>query len=228
MRRTPSAAEFGAQRTEMVEWQLRRRGIGDQRVLEAMATVPRELFVPERDRRRAYADSALPIGHGQTISQPWIVAAICEALALEGSERVLEIGTGSGYSAAVLAMLADAVITVERVEELAIAARRLLAEIGISKVEVVVGDGSAGLPDRAPYEAIAVHATAPSPPSTLIEQLAPGGRLVIPIATDAADMLTVYRRLGGQVDPTTGGGLERMVIGPCRFVPLIGSEGYPE
>jgi protein-L-isoaspartate(D-aspartate) O-methyltransferase len=228
MRQTPSAAEFGAQRTEMVEWQLRRRGIRDQRVLEAMATVPRELFVPERDRRRAYADSALPIGHGQTISQPWIVAAICEALALEGSERVLEIGTGSGYSAAVLAMLADAVITVERVEELAIAARRLLAEIGISKVEVVVGDGSAGLPDRAPYEAIAVHATAPSPPSTLIEQLAPGGRLVIPIATDAADMLTVYRRLGGQVDPKTGGGLERMVIGPCRFVPLIGSEGYPE
>jgi protein-L-isoaspartate(D-aspartate) O-methyltransferase len=228
MRRTPSAAEFGAQRTEMVEWQLRRRGIRDQRVLEAMATVPRELFVPERDRRRAYADSALPIGHGQTISQPWIVAAICEALALEGSERVLEIGTGSGYSAAVLAMLADAVITVERVEELAIAACRLLAEIGISKVEVVVGDGSAGLPDRAPYEAIAVHATAPSPPSTLIEQLAPGGRLVIPIATDAADMLTVYRRLGGQVDPKTGGGLERMVIGPCRFVPLIGSEGYPE
>jgi protein-L-isoaspartate(D-aspartate) O-methyltransferase len=228
MRRTPSAAEFGAQRTEMVEWQLRRRGIGDQRVLEAMATVPRELFVPERDRRRAYADSALPIGHGQTISQPWIVAAICEALALEGSERVLEIGTGSGYSAAVLAMLADAVITVERVEELAIAARRLLAEIGISKVEVVVGDGSAGLPDRAPYEAIAVHATAPSPPSTLIEQLAPGGRLVIPIATDAADMLTVFRRVDGHVDPETADGLQRTVIGPCRFVPLIGSEGYPE
>jgi len=228
MRRTPSTAEFAAQRTEMVEWQLRRRGIRDQRVLEAMATVPRELFVPERYRRRAYADSALPIGHGQTISQPWIVAAICEALALDGSERVLEIGTGSGYSAAVLAMLADEVITVERVEELAIAARRLLAEIGISKVEVVVGDGSAGLPDRGPYEAVAVHATAPSPPPTLIEQLAPGGRLVIPIATDAADMLTVFRRLEGQVDPKTGGGLERMVIGPCRFVPLIGSEGYPE
>jgi protein-L-isoaspartate(D-aspartate) O-methyltransferase len=228
MRRTPSAAEFAAQRAEMVEWQLRRRGIRDQRVLEAMATVPRELFVPEPYRRRAYADSALPIGHGQTISQPWIVAAICEALALEGSERVLEIGTGSGYSAAVLAMLADAVITVERVEELAIAARGLLAEIGISKVEVVVGDGSAGLPDRAPYEAVGVHATAPSPPPTLIEQLAPGGRLVIPIATDAADMLTVFRRLEEEVDPKTGDGLERMVIGPCRFVPLIGSEGYPE
>jgi protein-L-isoaspartate(D-aspartate) O-methyltransferase len=228
MRRTPSAAEFAAQRTEMIEWQLRRRGIGDQRVLEAMTTVPRELFVPERYRRRAYADSALPIGHGQTISQPWIVAAICEALALEGSERVLEIGTGSGYSAAVLAMLADEVITVERVEELAAAAGRLLAEIGISKVEVVVADGSAGLPDRAPYEAVAVHATAPSPPATLIEQLAPGGRLVIPIAADAADMLTVFRRLEGPVDPETGAGLERIVIGPCRFVPLIGSEGYPE
>ena len=228
MRRTPSTAEFAAQRTEMVEWQLRRRGIRDQRVLEAMATVPRELFVPERHRRRAYADSALPIGHGQTISQPWIVAAICEALALEGSERVLEIGTGSGYSAAVLAMLADEVITIERIEELAIAARQLLAELGITNVEVVVADGSEGLRDRAPYEAIAVHATAPSPPPTLIMQLAPGGRLVIPIATDAADMLTVFRRLEGQVDPKTGGGLERMVIGPCRFVPLIGSEGYPE
>ena len=127
MRRIPSAVEFAAQRAEMVESQLRRRGIRDERVLEAMATIPRELFVPERYRRRAYADSALPIGHGQTISQPWIVAAICEALALEGSERVLEVGTGSGYSAAVLARLAREVITVERVEELASAARQLLA-----------------------------------------------------------------------------------------------------
>jgi protein-L-isoaspartate(D-aspartate) O-methyltransferase len=229
MRRTPSTAEFAAQRAEMVERQLRRRGIRDERVLAAMTTVPRELFVPARYRRRAYADSALSIGHGQTISQPWIVAAICEALALEGSERVLEIGTGSGYSAAVLAMLAREVITVERIEELAAAARRLLAEIGIGeRVEVVVGDGSAGLPDRAPYEAIAVHAAAPSPPPTLIEQLAPGGRLVIPIATDASDMLTVFRRVEGNVDARTGDGLERTVIGPCRFVPLIGSEGYPE
>jgi protein-L-isoaspartate(D-aspartate) O-methyltransferase len=228
MRRIPGAAEFAAQRAQMAEWQLRRRGIGDQRVLEAMATVPRERFVPERYRRRAYADSALPIGHGQTISQPWIVAAICEALALKGSERVLEIGTGSGYSATVLAMLAEEVITIERVEELASCARQLLAEIGVTKVEVVVGDGSAGLPDRVPYEAIAVHATAPSPPPTLIDQLAPGGRLVIPIASDAADMLTVFRRMEEQVDPQAGGELERRVIGPCRFVPLIGSEGYPE
>jgi protein-L-isoaspartate(D-aspartate) O-methyltransferase len=228
MRRTPSTAEFAAQRTEMVEWQLRRRGSRDQRVLEAMATVPRELFVPERYRRRAYADSALPIGHGQTISQPWIVAAICEALALEGSERVLEVGTGSGYSAAILSKLAAKVITIERLEELATCARELLAEGGASNVEVVVGDGSAGLPDRAPYAAIAVHATAPSPPRTLIEQLATGGSLVIPIATDTADMLTVFRRFADDVDPTTGAGLERRVIGPCRFVPLIGSEGFPE
>jgi len=212
----------------MVEWQLRRRGIRDQSVLNAMAAVPRELFVPERYRKRAYADSALPIGHGQTISQPWIVAAICEALALEGSERVLEVGTGSGYSAAVLAMLAAEVITIERIEELAIAARQLLAELGITNVEVVVADGSAGFPDRAPYEAIAVHATAPSPPRTLIRQLAPGGRLVIPIASDGADMLTVFRRLEGKLDPMTGEGLQRTVIGPCRFVPLVGSEGYPE
>ena len=119
-------------------------------------------------------------------------------------------------------------ITIERVEELASAARQTLAELGVRNVEVVVGDGSAGLPDRAPYQAIAVHATAPSPPPTLIEQLAPGGRLVVPIATDAADMLTVFRRLDGDVDPETGDGLERTVIGPCRFVPLIGSEGYPE
>ena len=228
MRRTPNAAQFAAQRAEMVERQLRRRGIRDQRVLDAMAMVPREPFVPERQRRRAYADSALAIGHGQTISQPWIVAAICEALALEGAERVLEIGTGSGYSAAVLAKLAAGVITVERVEELAIAARKLLAEIGAGNVEVVVGDGSAGLPDYAPYEAIAVHATAPSPPPTLIGQLAPGGRLVVPIATDAADMLTVFRRVEEGAGQAAPDGLERAVIGPCRFVPLIGSEGYPE
>jgi protein-L-isoaspartate(D-aspartate) O-methyltransferase len=228
MRRTPSVVEFAAQRGEMVEWQLRRRGIRDERVLEAMATVPRERFVLEGYRQRAYADSALPIGHGQTISQPWIVAAICEALALEGSECVLEVGTGSGYSAAVLALLARLVITIERVEELATAARELLAEIGVTNVEVVVGDGSAGFPERAPYEGIAVHATAPSPPPPLIEQLVPGGRLVVPIATDAADMLTVFRRLEGGFDPETGAGLERRVIGPCRFVPLIGSEGFPE
>ena len=227
MRRVPDAAEFAAQRERMVEWQLRQRGIADERVLEAMAVVPRERFVPEGYRRRAYADSALPIGYGQTISQPWIVAAICEALALEGRERVLEVGTGSGYSAAVLAMLAGEAITIERVGELAAAAREALEELGATNVEVVVGDGSRGQPERAPFEGIAVHATAPAPPPTLIEQLSVGGRLVVPIATEAADMLTVFRRVV-EGHGTAGEGLERAVIGPCRFVPLIGSEGFPE
>ena len=202
----------------MVERQLRRRGISDERVLEAMRRVPRELFVPAEQRRRAYADSALPIGSGQTISQPWIVAAICQALELGGTEKVLEIGTGSGYSAAVLAMLAAEVITIERHAELAQEAIDRLQQLGVANVEVVVGDGSRGLPERAPFEGIAVHATAPAPPTSLLEQLADGGGLVIPIAARGADMLTVYRRRDGEV--TTE------VIGPCRFVPLIGEEGF--
>ena len=205
-------------RTSMVERQLRRRGIADERVLAAMAGVPREEFVPERQRRRAYADSALPIGEGQTISQPWIVAAICQALALEGSERVLEVGSGSGYSAAVLARLAAEVIGVERHESLAAGARRALDRIGVDNVELLVGDGSLGVPERGPFEAIAVHATAPAPPRTLLAQLADGGRLVVPIAADGADLLTVFRRAGAE--------LVREEIAPCRFVPLIGEEGF--
>ena len=160
----------------MVERQLRRRGITDERVLEAMAEVPRELFVPLRRRRRAYADRALSIGQGQTISQPWIVAAICQALELEGDERVLEVGTGSGYSAAVLARLAAEVVGVERVAELAQGAERALMELGVANVRVVVGDGTLG-PDGngEAFEAIAVHATAPAPPPSLLARLAEGG-----------------------------------------------------
>jgi protein-L-isoaspartate(D-aspartate) O-methyltransferase len=227
-RRLPDADEFASQRADMVERQLRRRGIRDERALEAMASIPRERFVPEAYARRTYADSALPIGHDQTISQPWIVAAICQAMALTPSERVLEVGTGSGYSAAVIALLAREVITIERVPELAERARATLFDLGIANVEVVVGDGSAGVPDRAPFDAIAVHATAPGPPPTLIGQLAIGGRLVVPIASRRADMLTVFRRLGETVDVMAGEGLERDVIGPCRFVPLIGTEGFSE
>jgi protein-L-isoaspartate(D-aspartate) O-methyltransferase len=212
----------------MVERQLRRRGIGDERVLEAMASIQRERFVPEPYVRRTYADSALPIGHDQTISQPWIVAAICQAMELTGSEKVLEVGTGSGYSAAVTALLAREVITIERAIELAERARATLSDLGIANVEVVVGDGSAGLPDRAPFDAITVHAAAPVPPPTLIGQLAVGGRVVVPIASRRADMLTVFRRLAEPVDVTTGEGLDREVIGPCRFVPLIGTEGFAE
>jgi protein-L-isoaspartate(D-aspartate) O-methyltransferase len=228
MRRPPSAEELAAERIAMVEHQLRRRGIRDERVLVAMEAVPREEFVPDPERRRAYADSALPIGHGQTISQPWIVAAIAEGVSLVGPETVLEIGTGSGYSTAVLARLAREVITIERVEPLADQARETLAELGVRNVEVIVGDGTAGFPDRAPFEAIAVHATAPSPPATLLAQLAVGGRLVVPIASRTADMLTVFWRVAERLDPERDGGLERRVIGPCRFVPLSGGEGFPE
>jgi protein-L-isoaspartate(D-aspartate) O-methyltransferase len=220
--------EFAALREQMVERQLRRRGIADERVLEAMLRVPRERFVPETQRRRAYADSALPIGHGQTISQPWIVAAICEALALDGDERVLEVGTGSGYSACVLALLAREVLTIERVPELANEAREAIAAFGATNVEVVVGDGSVGLPERAPYQGIAVHATAPAPSPKLISQLTIGGRLVVPIAEARADMLTMYRRVSEEFDAFSGDGLERRLIGPCRFVPLIGTDGFPE
>ncbi len=205
-------------RARMVERQLRSRRIGDERVLAAMGSVPREEFVPETMRNRAYADSALPIGEEQTISQPWIVAAICQALQLRGAELVLEVGTGSGYSAAVLSLLADHVVSVERHQALSDAAARLLASLGIHNVELVVGDGSLGVPSRAPFDAIAVHATAPAPPPALLDQLAEGGRLVIPIASGEADLLTVLRRQGEEVFSET--------IGPCRFVPLIGEEGF--
>lgn len=207
-------------RARMVERQLRSRGIGDERVLAAMGSVPREEFVPETMRNRAYADSALPIGEEQTISQPWIVAAICQALQLTGSELVLEVGTGSGYSAAVLSVLSSHVVSVERHQALSAGAARLLASLGIRNVELVVGDGSLGVPDRAPFDAIAVHATAPAPPPALLDQLAEGGRLVVPIAAGDADVLTVLRRQGGEVFSET--------IGPCRFVPLIGEEGFAE
>lgn len=203
----------------MVERQLRRRGIADERVLEAMGQVPREAFVSPRLRHRAYADSALPIDAEQTISQPWIVAAICQALELRGSERILEVGTGSGYSACVLALLAAEVISVERHQTLALQAREALSSLAVTNVELVLGDGSRGLPGRAPFEAIAVHATAPTVPLGLVSQLAEGGRLVIPIAGDGdTDLLTLLRRHGDRVTTET--------IAPCRFVPLVGEEGY--
>lgn len=208
----------------MVERQLRARGISDERVLAAMGAVPREAFVAERWRRRAYDDGALPIGHGQTISQPWVVAAICQGLELAGPEHVLEVGTGSGYSAAVLAKLAARVTSAERIPELAEGARAALMALGIGNVDVVPADASAGLPGAGPFDAIAVHASAPSLPAGLVAELAEGGRLVIPIAERGADMLTAFRRIDGGEEPP----LERTVIGPCRFVPLIGEEGYGE
>jgi protein-L-isoaspartate(D-aspartate) O-methyltransferase len=210
--------DFAALRARMVERQLRRRGIGDERVLEAMGRVPREAFVPPRHARHAYADSALPIGSEQTISQPWIVAAICQALELRGDEHVLEIGTGSGYSACVLASLAAEVLSVERHEALALAARERLASLGVDNVEVLVGDGSLGVPQRGPFEAIAIHAAAPAAPAALIAQLAEGGRMVLPIAGSEVDTLTVLRRSGERIEAAS--------LGPCRFVPLIGEAGF--
>ncbi len=214
------AEDYAARRAMMVDRQLRRRGISDERVLATMTEVPRDRFVPERMIDHAYDDSALPIGHGQTISQPWVVAAICQALELDGDELVLEIGTGSGYSTAVLARLTLEVVSLERIEELAVNARRHLEELGVANAEVVVADGSRGDPDRAPFDAIAVHAATPEAPHSLLSQLAPGGRLVVPIAAGSVDMLTAFSR--------GDGGMRQQTIGPCRFVPLIGVEGFTE
>ena len=217
-------ASTAEKRARMVDRQLRRRGIGDERVLAAMEAVPRELFVPEEIAGRAYADAALPIGSDQTISQPWIVAAICQSLGLRGHETVLEVGGGSGYSAAILARLAERVISIELLPELAADARRSLAAAGLDeRVEVIVGDGSLGHPDDSPYEAIAVHAAVPEPPPTLLRQLAKGGRLVAPVGEGRGEALTLFVRRYTQTDEYA---VHR--IAPCRFVPLLGAEGFGE
>jgi protein-L-isoaspartate(D-aspartate) O-methyltransferase len=212
-----SADEAGLRRL-MVEQQLRSRDVLDERVLDAMARVPRELFVPEEVRARAYDDAALPIGSGQTISQPFMVAKICEALALAGHERVLDVGTGSGYQAAVLAELAAEVDTIERIPELAERARSNLEAAGHGKVRVHVGDGTRGLPERAPFDAIAVAAAAPHLPQSLYEQLEPRGRLVVPVGKRGIQRLEVIVR------SPEGPAVVRSV--PCRFVPLVGEEGF--
>jgi len=196
-----------------------RRGIRDERVLAAIASVPRELFVPADLRRHAYADRALPIGSGQTISQPFMVATMLEALGLEGG-RALEIGTGSGYQAALLAELADDVVTVERVPELADEARRTLERAGYGRVDVRVGDGTLGVPEKAPFDGIVVAAAAPAAPESLYGQLAPGGRLVVPVGTQRDQWLEIVER--------TPKGPVRVRTVPCRFVPLIGSEGFDD
>ena len=203
---------------KMVEDQLRGRDIVDERVLEAMERVPRELFVPKGERHRAYADAALPIGHGQTISQPYMVARIAEALGLAGAEKVLDVGTGSGYQAAVLAELAGDVNTVERIPELAERARRNLAEAGYDRVRVHIGDGSVGLPDEAPFTAIAVAAAAPGLPQALYEQLEPRGRMAVPVGGRWGQRLEVIVR------SPEGPAIVHSV--PCRFVPLVGEGGF--
>jgi protein-L-isoaspartate(D-aspartate) O-methyltransferase len=203
----------------MVERQLRRRGIGDERVLAAMERVPRELFVPDDLRAHAYEDAALPIGGGQTISQPYMVARIASELGLRGRERVLDVGTGSGYQAAVLAELAGEVHSIERIPELAESARAALEAAGYGdRVHVHVGDGTLGLPEHAPYDAIAVAAAAPELPRSLYDQLAERGRIVLPVGSRAEQLLQVVVR------SPEGPAVLRTV--PCRFVPLLGEEGF--
>ena len=210
--------DFAELRHEMVERQLRGRDIVDPRALAAMERVPRELFVSEDLRTRSYDDAALPIGGGQTISQPYMVARICEALGLHGSEHVLDVGTGSGYQAAVLAELAAEVDTIERLPELAELARSNLAAAGYDRVRVHVGDGSRGLPEQTPFDAIAVAAAAPEFPRTLYEELVPGGRLVVPVGKYGIQQLELIVR------SPEGPAIVRSV--PCRFVPLVGEEGF--
>jgi protein-L-isoaspartate(D-aspartate) O-methyltransferase len=205
----------------MVEWQLRRRGIRDRRVLAAMRRVPRELFVPASEAASAYEDVPLPIGHGQTISQPYMVALICQEAGVRPGSRVLDVGTGSGYQAAVLAELGAEVDSVERIPELAERARVSLGEAGYGeRVRTHVGDGSLGLPDRAPFDAIVVGAAAPGRPSALYAQLAERGRLVVPVGGLGEQWLEVI------VASPEGPAVARSA--PCRFVPLVGEEGYRE
>ncbi len=206
-------------RRRMVEQQLLARGIRDERTLKAMDRVPRELFVPEELRERAYEDAALPIGSGQTISQPAMVALICELLDLQGDERVLDVGTGSGYQAAVLAELAAEVHTIERRVDLAEQARKNLAAAGYAdRVRVHVGDGTLGDHEHAPFGAIAVAAAAPEPPRSLYDQLEQGGRLVLPVGSRYDQLLELFVRT------PEGPAVIRSV--PCRFVPLVGQEGF--
>lgn len=208
---------YGGFRARLVS-ELQAKGIRDLAVLRAISQVPRHLFVPPSVRHRAYEDSALPIGGGQTISQPWVQARYLEVLQLTGRERVLEIGTGSGYQTALLAILADTVFSIERLQSLASEARAALEAAGLRNVTVLVGDGTLGWRPFAPYDAILVSAASPQVPAPLLEQLAPGGRLVIPIGDRDTQVLQLIRREGTEFVTTS--------LGDVRFVPLLGEFGF--
>jgi protein-L-isoaspartate(D-aspartate) O-methyltransferase len=205
-------------RERMVKDQLKRRDIIDRAVLEAMGTVPRHRFVPDDQRDYAYTDGPLRIGQGQTISQPYIVALMSQLLGLSGEETVLEIGTGSGYQAAVLGKLCKQVYSIERIPELAENARRTLLELSIPNVSVMVGDGSRGLPEQAPFEGIMVTAAAPSVPKPLLEQLTEGGRLVLPVGSQMGQSLECWTRDGEDY--------RCHHVAPVAFVPLVGEHGW--
>jgi len=217
MTSTTEAAMSVTLRLRMVDTQLRARGIEDKRVLDAMSRVPRHEFTAERYRDQAYEDYPLPIGEGQTISQPYIVALMLEALALTPASRVLEVGTGSGYVTALLGELAAQVVSLERHAALASAAGDLLAHLGYTNVKVIVGDGGQGFPVLAPYDAIMVSAAAPEVPSALLAQLAEGGRMIIPIGSFDAQQLQLIQQCNGQPQTT----LREL----CRFVPLVTGGG---
>ena len=208
---------FGGYRARLVEG-LRAKGIRDLAVLRAFAETPRHLFVPQALRHRAYEDAALPIGNGQTISQPFTQARYLETLALTGRERVLEIGTGSGYQTALLAALADQVFTIERVRGLATAAQAALKAAAAGNVSLLVGDGTLGWSAYAPYHAILVAAGGPEVPQPLVDQLAPAGRMIIPLGAKGAQTLTLVRRTASGIDVTP--------LGDARFVPLVGEHGF--
>lgn len=205
-------------RLRMVTEQLRGRGIRDERVLAAMAKIPREAFLIPEDTPNAYGDFPLPIGAGQTISQPYIVAAMLEKLDLRPNDRVLEVGTGTGYEAAILGELASEVWTMERHEELAMKATAILQNLGCTNVHVVHGDGSRGLPEQVPFTKILVAAAAPRIPETLIEQLADGGKMILPVGSREEQRLQLVRKVGDQIAVTN----EEL----CRFVPLLGEQGW--
>lgn len=209
---------YAPARRRMVETQLRSRDIDDERVLEAMLKVPRHLFVEEALRSQAYSDRPLQIGQYQTISQPYMVAIMTQHLGLIGTERVLEVGTGSGYQAAVLGELAKEVFSIERLEPLYHKARQTLIRLGYLNVHLKLGDGTLGWAEKAPFEGIIVTAGAPFAPQTLLEQLAPGGRLVVPVGDREVQTLKIMIR--------TEDGIEEKSSTPCRFVRLIGEEGW--
>jgi len=212
--------DYEKERTRMVDEQIVFRGVTDPRVLDALRTVPRHEFMPEALRADAYGDHALPIGEGQTISQPYIVAFMTELLELRGNERVLEIGTGSGYQAAVLAELCEKVFTVERVKTLADRARTVLDRLGYQRVAMKVYDGTYGWKEAGPFDAIIVTAAAPEVPQALVEQLKVGGRLVVPVGERYSQVLLKLVK--------TADGIRRESHIPCIFVPLIGAYGWKE